>query len=99
MIISTCALNYKCKYTLMWNHIVALAVTLVRGYPVVEESCVALHEGDGQLLEQPVDLQRLLFPSMPGPGTAELLHLRYGGLVPSSQRLGCDWNEAYSVHK
>ena len=65
-----------------------IVATPTRGHPVVEEGCFAPHEGDGQLLEEAIDLQRLFFPSVSCLGAAQLFHLHYGRLVPSSQRLG-----------
>ena len=50
----------------LWCHhsLAAPIITRVGGYPVVEERRVAPHQGDGQLLKEACDLQRLLLSSV-----------------------------------
>ena len=51
---------------------------------IVQKSSIALHQGDGELLEEVLDGGRLLLPSVAREGTAKLLHLSDGRLVPST---------------
>ena len=54
---------------------------------VVEEGGIALHEGDGELLEEVGDGDGLVLPSVSGKSAAQLLDLGNGCLVPATKAL------------
>ena len=57
------------------------------GVAVVEEGGIALHEGNGQLLEEVRDGDGLVLPSVSGKSAAQLLDLGNGCLVPATKAL------------
>ena len=63
------------------------------GVAVVEEGGVALHKGDGKLLEEVGDGGGLFLPSVSGKSAAQLLDLGYGCLVPATKTLHSKWQE------
>ena len=60
---------------------------------VVEEGGVALHQGEGELLEEVGDGDGLLFPSVTGKRAAQLFDLFDRRFVPATKTLHCKWQE------
>ena len=54
---------------------------------VVEEGGIALHEGNGELLEEVGDGDRLVLPRVPGKCAAQFLDLINGSFVPATKAL------------
>ena len=55
------------------------------GVAVVEEGGIALHEGNGELLEEVGDGDRLVLPRVPGKCAAQFLDLINGSFVPATK--------------
>ena len=54
---------------------------------VVEEEGIALHEGNGELLEEVGDGDRLVLPRVPGKCAAQFFDLINGSFVPATKAL------------
>ena len=63
------------------------------GVAVVEEGGIALHESNGELLEEVGDGDRLVLPRVPGKCAAQFLDLGNGSLVPATKALHCNRQE------
>ena len=57
--------------------------------PIVEQSGVAPHQGDGQPLEESAGGGGLLLPSVPSKSTTQSLDLNNGTGVPGTKALHC----------
>ena len=66
-----------------------IVISCSTGVAVVEEGGIALHEGDGELLEEVGDSDGLVFPSVSGKCAAQLLDFIDGRLVPPAKALHC----------
>ena len=70
-----------------------IVISCSTGVAVVEEGGIALHEGDGELLEEVGDSDGLVFPSVSGKCAAQLLDFIDGRLVPPAKALHCKRQE------
>ena len=68
-------------------------VSSTEGVAVVEEEGIALHEGNGELLEEVGDGDRLVLPRVPGKCAAQFLDLINGSFVPATKALHCKRQE------
>ena len=64
-----------------------IVVSSAAGVAVVEEGGIALHESNGELLEEVGDGDRLVLPRVPGKCAAQFLDLGNGSLVPATKTL------------
>jgi hypothetical protein len=70
----------------------------MRGDSVEEKSCIAFDQEDSKPLEQVSDLLTLVLSCGPSLGFDQLSDLVHGSVVPATQSLYRQWNEADPLH-